>query len=133
MHNQAFIANDCVMERNKGRFAVITGPNMGRKSTYIRQVAICAFLNQIGMFVPAERAEMPIFSSIMARVGASDAQLHGISTFMAEMLEASTILDMADSKSLVIVVLGVALRPSLPSLPLSNSRGGCPPVRICMR
>lgn len=60
-----FIPNDCEMLESKGRLQIITGPNMGGKSTYIRQVAISALLCQIGMFVPAARATMPIFSSIM--------------------------------------------------------------------
>eukprot|EP00396_MALV-II-16_sp_LP-1_P000235 gene235-106_t len=99
-----FIPNDCIMGPESGRLVVITGPNMGGKSTYIRQVALSALMNQIGMFVPANRCvERPVFSSIMARVGASDAQLKGISTFMAEMLESSTILRSADARSLVIV------------------------------
>ncbi|CAD7935880.1 unnamed protein product [Amoebophrya sp. A120] len=98
-----FVPNDCHMCYEEGRFICITGPNMGGKSTFIRQVAISVLLNQIGMYVPAETAEMVVFSSIFARVGASDAQLKGISTFMAEMLESSTILQAADERSLVIV------------------------------
>ncbi|CAD7958112.1 unnamed protein product [Amoebophrya sp. A25] len=98
-----FVPNDCFMDQDSGRFVTITGPNMGGKSTFIRQVALCVLLCQIGMFVPAEEAEMSVFTSIMARVGASDAQLKGISTFMAEMLESSTILQASDERALVIV------------------------------
>lgn len=98
-----FIANDLNMERESSRLHLITGPNMGGKSTYIRSVALIALLNQIGSFVPCTSAELPVFDAIMCRVGASDMQLRGISTFMAEMLEASCILNTASDRSLVIV------------------------------
>ena len=100
---KSFIANDLSMQKETSRLHLITGPNMGGKSTYIRSLATIALLNQIGSFVPCRRAVLPCFDSIMCRVGASDQQLKGISTFMAEMLEASCILSTATDRSLVIV------------------------------
>ncbi|CAE8594581.1 unnamed protein product [Polarella glacialis] len=100
---KSFVANDLNMERETSRLHLITGPNMGGKSTYIRSIALIALLNQIGSFVPCRSAVLPCFDSVMCRVGASDMQLRGISTFMAEMLEASCILNTATERSLVIV------------------------------
>ncbi|CAL1143108.1 unnamed protein product [Cladocopium goreaui] len=100
---QSFVANSVEMHRDLSRLHLITGPNMGGKSTYIRSIALIALLNQMGSFVPCRSAVLPCFDSIMCRVGASDMQLRGISTFMAEMLEAACILNVATERSLVIV------------------------------
>lgn len=97
-----FVPNDLDL-RDETRLAVVTGPNMAGKSVFLRQTALIALLAQMGSFVPAKEAVLPLFDRIYARVGASDALTGGLSTFMAEMTEAAQILSGATSCSLVIL------------------------------
>ena len=97
-----FVPNDLVMAEDV-HLAVVTGPNMAGKSVFLRQVALIALLAQVGSFVPAKEAELPILDRIYTRVGASDALAEGISTFMAEMIEAAQIIAGATERSLVIL------------------------------
>lgn len=97
------IKNDASMTPVEGRLQIITGPNMGGKSTYIRQVATSVLLAHVGCFVPCSAAHIPLVDSILSRVGSTDDTQNGISTFMAEMLAAQTILAEATPRSLVII------------------------------
>ena len=103
MDGVQFIANDYRMTRDQGRLVLVTGPNMGGKSTYIRGLAALVVMAQAGAFLPCDAAKMPLVDTVLARVGAGDSLQRGVSTFMAEMLEASTILQLASKQSLVII------------------------------
>ena len=98
-----FIPNDLYMNNSTDRLLIVTGPNMGGKSTILRQVALIALLAQVGSFVPAERARLPLFDRIWTRVGASDDLSRGRSTFMVEMTETAAILHNATPRSLVLL------------------------------
>ena len=103
-----FTANDCDLSdptggRTAGRVAVITGPNMAGKSTFLRQNALIAVLAQMGSFVPAERVAIGVVDRLFSRVGAADDLARGRSTFMVEMVETAAILNQATSRSLVIL------------------------------
>jgi DNA mismatch repair protein MutS len=101
---RAFAANDCDLSgENAGRIAVVTGPNMAGKSTFLRQNALIALLAQAGSFVPAQSARIGVVDRLFSRVGASDDLARGRSTFMVEMVETAAILNGATSRSLVIL------------------------------
>lgn len=96
-----FVSNDIVMD-NDTEILLITGPNMAGKSTYMRQMAITVIMAQIGSFVPASYATLPVFDAIFTRIGASDDLVSGESTFMVEMNEANTAIREATEKSLIL-------------------------------
>jgi DNA mismatch repair protein MutS len=98
-----FVPNDCLLDGDRNRMMLITGPNMAGKSTYIRQTALLVILAQIGSFVPAESMELGLVDRIFTRVGAADDLARGQSTFMVEMVETANILNHATPKSLVIL------------------------------
>jgi DNA mismatch repair protein MutS len=107
---EAFVPNDCDLggpggagSASGGKIAVVTGPNMAGKSTFLRQNALIAILAQIGSFVPARAAKIGIVDRLFSRVGASDDLARGRSTFMVEMVETAAILNQATQKSLVIL------------------------------
>ncbi len=101
--NDQFIANDCYLDESTNTIAIITGPNMAGKSTYMRQVALIVLMAQIGSFVPAASARVGVCDRIFTRVGASDDLSTGQSTFMVEMNEVANILNNATSRSLLIL------------------------------
>ena len=98
-----FVPNDVQLGNGAGDIAIITGPNMSGKSTYIRQVALLVLMAQMGSFIPAKQAELGLVDRIFTRVGASDELVRGQSTFMVEMTETANILNNATEKSLVIL------------------------------
>ncbi|MDF2717686.1 MAG: mismatch repair protein MutS, partial [Paenibacillus sp.] len=103
LKDSSFIANDTQMADDDGRVLLITGPNMAGKSTYMRQVAMICIMAQIGSFVPAEAASVPIIDRIFTRIGAADDLVGGQSTFMVEMMDIQTMTAKATARSLVII------------------------------
>lgn len=101
MKTSRYVSNDLKMQEDHS-VMIITGPNMGGKSTYMRQTALIVIMAQVGCFVPARKAEMPLFDQIFTRIGASDDIMSGQSTFMVEMIEANNALKHATSASLIL-------------------------------
>ncbi|MBY0120610.1 DNA mismatch repair protein MutS [Bacillus sp. S/N-304-OC-R1] len=101
MNAQEYVPNDCTMNAEQEMF-LITGPNMSGKSTYMRQIALTAILAQIGCYVPASEAVLPIFDQVFTRIGAADDLISGQSTFMVEMLEAKNAIMNATQNSLIL-------------------------------
>ena len=103
LSSEPFVANDLDLGEGRARLVILTGPNMGGKSTFLRQTALVALMAQMGSFVPAREAKVGILDRIFTRVGASDQILRGQSTFMVEMQETAHILRHATARSLVIL------------------------------
>jgi len=97
-----FVSNDVYFDKENS-FYILTGPNMSGKSTFIRQVALNVIMAQIGSFVPAEDAVMPVYDRIFTRIGARDDLAGGVSTFLVEMMETATILSKATGNSLIVL------------------------------
>jgi DNA mismatch repair protein MutS len=100
---QYYTANDCYLSSEGQQVMLLTGPNMGGKSSYLRMTAVLAIINQLAGFVPARRAVLPLFDRIFTRIGAHDALSRGQSTFMVEMLETARILRHCGPGSLIIL------------------------------
>ena len=103
MTEAAFVPNDCQLDAREGQIALITGPNMAGKSTYIRQVALLVLMAQMGSFLPVKSAKVGLADRIFTRVGAADDLSRGQSTFMVEMVETANILNHATPNSLIIL------------------------------
>jgi DNA mismatch repair protein MutS len=101
LDSNEYVPNDCYMD-NEREILLITGPNMSGKSTYMRQIALASILAQIGCFVPASEASLPIFDQVFTRIGAADDLISGQSTFMVEMLEARNAIVNATQNSLIL-------------------------------
>lgn len=100
---EKFIPNDCLMDSGANNIAIITGPNMAGKSTYMRQVALIVLMAQTGSFVPAKEAVIGVVDRIFTRIGASDVIIKGQSTFMVEMIETANIMNNATDRSLILL------------------------------
>ena len=103
LSSEGFVPNDTYLDNMGNKIAILTGPNMAGKSTYLRQVALICIMAQMGSFVPADRAKLPICDRIFTRVGAADDLARGQSTFMVEMRETANILANATQRSLVVL------------------------------
>lgn len=103
LREDLFVANDTLLDNQKNRVSIITGPNMAGKSTYMRQTALIVLMAQLGSFVPADEADIGLCDRIFTRVGASDDLASGQSTFMVEMTEVANILRNATKDSLIIL------------------------------
>ncbi len=101
--DEPYIPNDVILDSQNNQIAIITGPNMAGKSTYLRQIGLIAIMAQIGSFVPASKAVIPIFDKVFTRVGASDNLAQGQSTFLVEMIETANILNSATRDSLILL------------------------------
>ncbi|MEH7130360.1 DNA mismatch repair protein MutS [Neobacillus drentensis] len=101
LNAQEYVPNDCIMDFDR-EVLLITGPNMSGKSTYMRQIALIAILAQVGCYVPATEAVLPIFDQVFTRIGAADDLISGQSTFMVEMLEAKNAISNATQNSLIL-------------------------------
>lgn len=102
-HTSRFVPNDVVINNSTERLHIITGPNMGGKSVYLRQIGLIAVMAHIGCFVPAKEARVPVIDRVFTRIGASDNLSRGRSTFMVEMTETANILNTATPRSLVLL------------------------------
>lgn len=99
--HQQYVPNDVNLAEDTS-ILLITGPNMSGKSTYMRQMALCVIMNQMGCFVPAKKAKLPVFDKIFTRIGAADDLISGQSTFMVEMKEANDAIENATPNSLIL-------------------------------
>lgn len=109
--HQQYVPNDVNLGEDTS-ILLITGPNMSGKSTYMRQMALCVIMNQMGCFVPAKKAKLPVFDKIFTRIGAADDLISGQSTFMVEMKEANDAIENATPNSL-ICLMKLAVEPPL--------------------
>ncbi|MFQ5877178.1 MAG: DNA mismatch repair protein MutS, partial [Acidobacteriota bacterium] len=103
LQRERFVPNDCLLDAEDRQILILTGPNMGGKSTYLRQVALIALMAQAGSFVPASEARIGLVDRIFSRVGASDHLARGQSTFLVEMNETANILNNATRRSLILL------------------------------